>query len=421
LVAVVAVVAASCNSAEPVSTTTTPEASSTTTSSMAPTTTAAPTPTSTTTTTLPPEADPDVLLAQVNEVMAAQGTFLVHGTIELAENFGDVEEVFSIASFRGGQDTDRNHWVDARILFDTEGFEGTLDIESREVDGVSYEQDAGSGDWEIDEPDDEFRAIDAVLDGEIVLADTTATAMDGSYEITGKVPADPAIEIVILTVRASNLDLERVVVRTEKPRDEFTDLIGAGDSTVFETETWEITGYGADVAVVKAPAEGLSTASAELLNPLFSFQLPSDWVEATAREKAEFGLAGADVWATTEGLLLMVIIEDLEDAGFGAITLDEYVTATIAFAIADEAVLDDPVATTTVQALPAVTLTGTADETTLLPFARFFYLHEGTLGVNITVVGPRESFEDASALTEFMLNTFLVDEPPLSPLETENG
>lgn len=357
------------------------------------------------------------MLAQVNEVMAAQGTFLVHGTIELAENFADSEETFSTAFFRGGQDSDRNHWVDVQILFETDTFDGVLDIESREVDGVTYDQDAGSGDWEAEEPDGEFRAIDAVLDGEIVLANTTAEVIDGHYEITGTVPEDPDVEIVILTVRVSNLALERVVIRTEKPRDEFAGLIGDGDAPIFETEVWEIHDYGADVASVVPPPEGLSTTAAELLHPLFSFQLPEGWQEATRREKAEIGLADADVWVTDDDLLVIVLIEDLEDAGFGAITLEEYVSVTIAFAIPEEAVVDDPIATTTVQALPSVLLTGTADETSLLPFTRFFYLHEGTIGVNFTVVGPKESHEEATDLFAFVLNTFLVDDPPLNPFD----
>lgn len=415
VVAAFALMLGACSSSAPAEPTTTQQVDSTTTSSIAPSTTAAPTTTSTTTTTLPITADPEKLLTAVNETMAAQTTFLVAGTIDLDEVLEDSAETFSNSSFRGGQDAAGNHWIDAHIAFAAENFEKSFDIESREVDGVTYDQEADSGDWEVEEPTSEFRAIDAALDGEIVLADTTAEESESGYRITGTVPADPSVEIVILDVRASDLALQRITVRTEEPRDEFDGLIGAGDTTVFQTEVWEISDYGADVATVAAPTEGLSTTSAVTMNGPFSIQIPNDWEEATPREKAEIGLADADVWATADGILFMIRVEDLDESGFGAITLDEYVSATIAFAISEDAQLAEPEKTTTVQALPSVILTGTADETSLVPFTRFFYLHDETIGLSITVVGPKASFEEVDELVMFLLNTFLVDDPPLVP------
>jgi hypothetical protein len=422
VIAALALVLGACTSTEPIAPSTTDQqVDPTTTSPPAATTTATPPTTSATTTTLPATANPEKLLAEVNEVMAAQGAFLFDGTFELSENFGDSEETFSTVLFRGGQDAERNRWIDARIVFTAAEFQGSFDIESREVDGVTYGQEADSGDWNIEEPDGEFLAIEAVLEGEIILDNVSAEESDLGYQITGTVPADPSIETVILDVGALDLALERVAVRTEEPRDEYDGLIGTGDTTVFETEIWEIHDYGTDVASIAPPTELLSTTSAVLSDTLFSLQIPNDWVEATTREKAEMGLAGGDAWVTDEGLLLMVIIEDLEELGFGTIALEEYVTATIALAFSDEAQLDDPVDTTTVQALPAVMLTGTADETSLLPFTRFIFLHEGTIGVNISVVGPKASFEEARGLRNFILNTFLVDDPPLVPIEPADG
>jgi len=421
VIAAFALVLGACTSTEPiVPSTTDQQVDPTTTSPPAATTTAAPPTTSATTTTLPVTANPEKLLAEVNTVMAAQGAFLFDGTFELSENFGDSEETLSTVFFRGGQDAERNGWIDARIVFTAAEFQGSFDIESREVDGVTYGQEADSGDWNIEEPDGEFLAIDAVLEGEIILDNVSAEESDLGYQITGTVPADPSIETVILDVRALDLALERVAIRTEMPRDEYDGLIGTGDTTVFETEIWEIHDYGTDVASIAPPTEFLSTTSAVLSDTLFSLQIPNDWTEATTREKAEMGVAGGDVWVSDEGLLFVVLIEDLEEA-FGTITLEEYVTVTIAYAISDEAQLDDPVDTTTVQALPAVMLTGTADESSLVPFTRFFFLHEGTIGVSIAVAGAKALFEDARGLRNFILNTFLVDDPPLVPIEPADG
>ena len=356
---------------------------------------------------------PDALLAAVNEVMAEQETFLVHGTFQLAEKLGDSEEIFSSALFRGGQDPEGGHWLDLDIRFDTDSLQGRFESETRELAGVTYDQDPATGLWEIDEPDDEFDTIDAVLNGEIVLADTISEEIDGGYVITGTVPADPLVEIVTLRVRKADFALERVVIRTEKPREDYEALIGPGDSAVIAIETWRLADYGAEIVDVLAPTDGLVTTSTEFADGLMSLQIPNDWEKASLAELAELGLVGADAWASPDGLILMVLVEDLADLGFGSVTLEEYVDLTISFVISEESIISERVDSTSVQALPVTFLTGSADGTDLLPFSRFFYVHDESIALNITVLAPREIYAENADLVGFLINTLLVNDPPL--------
>ena len=59
--------------------------------------------------------------------------------------------------------------------------------------------------------------------------------------------------------------------------------------------------------------------------------------------------------------------------------------------------------------------TGATDETGLLPFVRLFYLHDGTIGFNLTIVGPALAFENDLELIAFVVNTFILELPPLNP------
>lgn len=411
-----ALLVASCTSSEPAKTTTTTAAATTTTTqppTATTTTTVAPTTTSTTTTTLPGTDDPDALLAAVNDVIAAQGSFLLTGTIELAENFGDSEEHFGAILFRGGQDAERNHWLDAEIRYFAALFQGAFEIESREVNGVEYEQNALRGDWEIEESDGEFRVIDAVLDGEIVLAGTTAFEVDGSYELSGTVPADPDVEMVIMQVRASDLALESLRIRTMKPRADYDGLIAAGDAPVFQSELWTFTDYGIEVALVAAPTAVLSTSPVS--DDLFSLQVPNHWTPLTPQEIVNAELDASGAWVTDEGMLMMALVEDLVEAGFGETTLENYVNFIVGNALPPETAIDEILEVVTIQGLPAVIITGATDETGLLPFVRLFYLHEGTIGFNLTIVGPALAFENDLELIAFVVNTFILERPPLFP------
>jgi hypothetical protein len=352
------------------------------------------------------------LLAAVNDVIAAQGSFLLTGEIGLFENFGDSEESFGTIFFRGGQDAERNHWLDAEIRYIAALFEGTFEIESRQVNGVEYEQNALRGDWEIEDPDGEFRVIDTVLDGEIVLAGTTAIEVDGGYEISGTVPADPNIEIVIMQVRASDLALEGLVIRTMEPREEYEGLIGAGDAPVFQNERWTFSDYGIEVALVAAPTANLSTSPVSV--DLFSLQVPNHWTQLTPQEIVDAELDASGAWVTDEGMLMMALVEDLVEAGFGETTLVNYVNFIVGNALPPETAIDEILEVVTIQGLPAVIITGATDETGLLPFVRLFYLHEGTLGFNLTIVGPALAFENDLELIAFVVNTFLVGFPPVT-------
>ena len=417
MLATIALLVASCTSSEPAETTTTTQAVATTTTLPPSTTstTVAPTTTSTTTTTLPGPHDPDALLAAVNEVMAAQRSFLLASEVGVAENFGDSEETFATTFLRGGQDAERNHWLDAEINFGAALFEGTFEAESRQVNGVEYEQDLQSGDWEIEEPDGEFEILDAVFGGDLVLANTTALEVDGSYELSGTVPADPTIEILTLEVRISDLALESVRIRTMESREGFEGIIGEGDAPVYTNERWTLSDYGIDVALVQAPTEGLSTSPAS--DGLFSIQVPNHWTPLTVQEIENAELVANDAWVTDEGLLMMVLVEDLIEAGFGETTLENYVNFIVANALPPETAIDAIVETATIQGLPSVIVSGATDETGLLPFVRLFYLHEGTIGFNLTIVGPALAFENDLELIAFVVNAFILDLPPLNPFE----
>jgi hypothetical protein len=409
----VALLAASCTSSEPVETTTTAQVVTTTTTP--PPTTTSTTVAPTTTSTLPNADDPDALLSAVNEVMAAQPSFLVAGEVGLFENFGDSEETFGLTFFRGGQDAERNHWIDAEISFGAALFEGTFEAESRDVNGVEFEQDLQSGDWEIEEPDGEFGLLDTVFAGELVMADITAFEVDGSYELRGTVPADPTVETVVMQVRTSDLALESVRIRTLESRDDFVALIGEGDTPVYTNERWTLSDYGIDVALVQAPTAGLSTSRAS--DGLFSLQVPNHWTSLTVQEIEDAELVANDAWVTDEGLLMMVLVEDLIEAGFGETTLENYVNFIVANALPAETAIDEILEVATIQGLPSVIITGATDETGLLPFVRLFYLHDGTIGFNLTIVGPALAFENDLELIVFVMNTFILELPPLNPFE----
>lgn len=413
MVVAVALLVASCTSSEPAETTATTQAVATTTTVPPATTTTTVAQTTTSTTTLPGTDDADALLAAVNEVMAAQTSFLVTGVVEVGENFGDSEERFGTTFLRGGQDADRNHWIDAEILFGAALFEGRFETESRDVDGVEHEQDPQSGEWEIDEPDGEFSIIDTVFGGELVLADATAFEVDRSYELSGTVPADPNIENITLRARTSDLALESVRIRTMESRDDFAAFIGEGDAPVFTNELWILSDYGIDVALVTAPTPGLSTSSVS--DGLFSFQAPNHWTSLTAQEIVDAELDASGAWVTDEGILMMVLVEDLVEAGFGETTLENYVNFIVANALPPETAIDESVEIATLQGLPAVIVSGATDETGLLPFVRLFYLHEETIGFNLTIVGPALAFENDLELIAFIVNSFILDVPPLVP------
>ncbi len=347
--------------------------------------------------------------------MAAQRSFLLVGEVGVAENFVDTEETFATTFLRGGQDPERNHWIDAEIRFGGALFQGTFEGESRDVNGVEYEQDLQSGDWEIDEPDGEFEILDAVLGGDLVMADTVAVEADGSYELSGTVPADPNIESLILQVRISDLAIESVRIRTMESRDDFVSIIGEGDAPVFKSEVWTLSDYGIDMALVQPPPEGLSTSPVS--DGLFSLQAPNHWEASTAQEIVDAELAASAAWVSEEGTLMMVVVEDLIEVGFGETTLENYVNFIITNALPAETAIDEIVSIATIQGLPAAIVIGATDETGLLPFVRFFYLHEGTIGFNLTIVGPALAFESDIELFEFVINTFILDVPPLNPFE----
>jgi hypothetical protein len=141
--------------------------------------------------------------------------------------------------------------------------------------------------------------------------------------------------------------------------------------------------------------------------------VPNHWTPLTPQEIVDAELDASGAWVTDEGMLMMVLVEDLVEAGFGETTLENYVNFIVGNALPPETAIDEIVEVVAIQGLPAMIITGATDETGLLPFVRLFYLHEGTLGFNLTIVGPALVFDNDLELIAFVVNTFILELPPL--------
>ena len=104
--------------------------------------------------------------------------------------------------------------------------------------------------------------------------------------------------------------------------------------------------------------------------------------------------------------MLLIVEEDLVDAGVGETTLENY-SQFIQDSVANDMTMRSIDEATTLQGKPSVLLGG-ADKADFTHIQQLVYLHDGSVGFRAAFVGPRVRMQDAKSLTDFVLNSFLI-------------
>ncbi len=385
---------------EATSTTSTTVAATTTTTQVQTTTTA-----STTTTEPPITADPAALLEAVNNAMGNLDSFLATGSLSIADA-DDSSVTYIDAALLGGQSKRDNSWIVSTMDVSTGDFAGILQFEQRIADGVRYKQNPIDGSWAIDDDADPNPIRDTIA-GTLTIGDPMAEESPGIYAISGTYPADPKFELVTITVGQDDFLVRSIETRARQPRSDLAGLVPEGDGDIFSTTRWDFGEFGIKLAPTFAPPEDIATAITRINGGAFQIQIPVVWNEATAEDMANAGLNVDAAWGSDDQLILMVITDDLVEAGVGSKTLDEYVrilTSTTLMASA----IEDTIVAVNAQGRPIEIIKGTTDDTGDISFIRLVSLPDPTTAYNITMVGPTAAFESNIDAIFFVLNTFLI-------------
>ena len=122
-----------------------------------------------------------------------------------------------LVTFEGDSEPDGDNQLSFTMSIKFGGFSSTFNFEAREVDGVSYQQDPITGEWEIDEIDADGTSTDAseaVFTGELKLEDPAVEldSLEGDpvYRLMGREPDDPEVDDVVLWVGIDDLLIRQV-------------------------------------------------------------------------------------------------------------------------------------------------------------------------------------------------------------------
>jgi hypothetical protein len=336
--------------------------------------------------------------------MAKGPSFLIETEAHVKDSAAAAKDLF-VGRASGGQSSLGNAWLSGRIDVTNAALSAVISADARAVDGVDYEQHPLTGLWEIDK-DDEYNAVDAALSGELQLDDLTADEALGGYVLRGRVPADPTVESVELLVDATDLVITQIEETSAPPRSQYGGLVPAEGGALYTFVRVTLRDYGADVAVAIAPPEGLSTNRWSSDDHPFELQIPKEWEAVPPSALAEVGASAA---FAKDDLALIIVEEDLVEAGIGETTLDNYTRFIESSLATDELTVESIDEGSTLQGEPAAILHG-ADEVDFIRSRQLVYLHELTVGFRAAFAGPKLRMQEADALTDFILNTFLVTE-----------
>ena len=223
-----------------------------------------PTPTATPTTAPPaaapePEgepavADPDALVQRVNAAMNAVQSVHFEGEMSVRES-QESEAALLSAEFEGNAIPGGDSRMVMNLKLDLGGFAGRFTFEARDVGGVSYTQDPFTNQWQIEEGGSSLSA-NIVAPGVVEvlsLEDITVVldALDGLevFRVTGSVPDDPEVDVMVLWVGIDDLLVRRAFLSGRAPVSEFGGLVPAEAGQVFMSFTMTYSRYGEPVAI----------------------------------------------------------------------------------------------------------------------------------------------------------------------------
>ncbi len=377
-----------------------------TTTTEAPTTTTTAPPETTTTTEPPITDDAQALLDMVNAAMADETSFLSTGTASFTDA-ADTDTEYASGVMIGGQSSQDNSWIMTTLTIETGDLAGTVQFEVRRIDGAKYTQNPGTGDWRVKTESDPNPVTD-ILNGELVLADPTAIETPGGYMISGSFPPNPSIDLIEITVDSRTLTVSTVATYQTEPRSEFTGLVPPGDGDITTTTTWDFGEYGIDLAPPLTPPQDMATAVTRFNDGAFTIQIPTMWNEATPEEIANAGLQVDRAWGSEDGIIVMVVTDDLIELNIGATSLEEYVELISNEALANTDI-QDTVLSTNLQGVPIAMVLGTIGDSGERRYVRLLSVQDDIIATNITIIGPAEAIEANIDAVMFLLNSLLFD------------
>lgn len=372
------------------------------------TTTVAPAPT----TTIPSLPGGDELLTALNKAMAASPEYLATGQGYVKESANTPNDQAYVTQLSvGGGPAGGDLWRIAILEISSPAIQESFFVQARTVNGTDYEQDPTSGLWEIDNDTDSDPIEDAFA-GTLELTDIIVGTSGSGYTLTGTYPHDPVVETVVLTMNAETGLLRSVQVISRRDRGELQSLGLPAGGDLYVTSRVDVTTYTADVADIAAPPVGTATKLIPDPEGPFLVSIPSDWEQI---EIAELDASGfTDGYASPDGILLLVLLEDL--TGTGIMNLGGYADAIAANLGLLELDLTYFDATTTLQG-EFVWLIDGADPEEGSSFRRLIYLTPEGIGVNLTFVQANDpatgdltlAWDQNQGLINFMINSFMTN------------
>ena len=414
-----------------------PTATPTPTPTATPTPEPTPTGTPTATPTLP---DPAALQRDVLAAVEAVKTYHSEGTIAVKLSEETEAELISI-QFEGEGVPDGDNQGLFTMSVDIEGFKLTFTFETRNVGGISYEQDPLTNEWSIVEEDEEEeqdpfdpRVVGRLDPGSLAVE---RDFLDGAavYRLTGTVPDDPEVDRVVLWIAVDDLLVSQLEVEGHTPASEFEGLVPPGVEELFlsghvrfgrfnepvEIEIPLLAEAGPAPAALPAVAGPTPTPIASQFGPRalyqsanypFSIQYPAGWAEKSPLDPdAPFCAFTTACFVAEDGGVLAIAEEDLAALGIGPTTLSGYTDMVISvvetLAPGFQLLSRETLATTS-------GLTGEMVEASLfagaLKAVRLVYIHEGIIGFNATYIGPNARLAELTELVEYSFGTFEVEE-----------
>ena len=163
-----------------------------------------------------------------------------------------------------------------------------------------------------------------------------------------------------------------------------------------------------DTALPYAPVveEALTTYTSDDFP--FSFKYPAAWIQSPG--DPEYGISASFMGRENESAF--VTVEDLAEAGLGNMGLDEYkqlILTSLVEGIPGFRLLSERDLTNS-QGLPVVLLEFTSRES-MITWTRLVYLHENSMGVNVTYGLTSSRHEELWDLIDLSLGTFELLEP----------
>ena len=423
----------------------TPRPTATPTPTPTPTVTPAPEPTATVAPTATPTLpDPAVLQQDVTAALEAVKTYHTEGTVDLKLSQEAEEELMSFR-FEGDRIADGDSRAIVTVEVDIEGFEGTFTFETRQVDGVSYDQDPFTGEWQIvgvgaEVEEDSF---DTRVVGRL---DTPSLAverdsLDGApvYRLTGTLPDDPTVDRVALWIGIDDLLVHQLEATGHTAAEEFAGALSPGGEELLLQARFRFSRFNEPVeieapVVAAAPSEALEspappplaagstpTPIASQFGPMalyqsakypFSIQYPAGWAEKSPLDPdAPFCALATACFVAADGGVFAIAEEDLAALGMGQTTLSGYtdivVSALETLAPGFELLSRESFVTGSGLIAEIVEATVFAGA---LKTVRLLYLHEGKIGFNATYIAPDARLAELAELVEYSFSTFQVEE-----------